>query len=390
MFKPIECQNAQIHLTGFGSGCSYGVIEMNTSEYKPEFCVWELTLKCNMRCKHCGSIAGKARENELTVDECLNVAEQLADLGCKQVTFIGGEVFLYEGWEKISRKLSEKGVDVNLITNGFLLGDEQVAQIKYARLTNVGISLDGMESNHNNMRNISTSFEKVMQALEILNKEGIPVAIVTSLIERNFVDLWPMYDLLLEKGVKLWQMQIVNPMGNMADKKNLLLDPAKVPLITRFIREKRKEQKIAIYAGDNIGYFDENELYLRGEFGTICSWSGCQAGLRVVGIGSTGNVKGCESLYSDEFIEGNLREESLSEIWYKEGNFAYNRNFDTSMLTGSCKDCNKGAICRGGCRGACYFTTDSKFENPYCCYPGKTSISKDYFKSNLLKYSEKN
>jgi radical SAM protein with 4Fe4S-binding SPASM domain len=350
----------------------YGVIQMNSDEYKPEFCVWELTLKCNMRCKHCGSVAGEARENELTVDECLNVAEQLADLGCKLVTFIGGEVFLYEGWEKISRKLSEKGVDVNLITNGFLLGDEQIAQIKYARLANVGISLDGMEDNHNNIRNIITSFEKVIEAFDRLNREGIPIAIVTSLIDKNLEDLSSMYDLLVEKGIKLWQMQIVNPMGKMADRKNLLLDPEKVPLITRFIREKRNEQTITIYAGDNIGYFDENELYLRGQPGTICAWSGCQAGLRVVGIDSIGNVKGCESLYSDEFIEGNLREESLSEIWYKEGNFAYNRNFDISMLTGSCKDCDKGAICRGGCRGACYFTTDSKFENPYCCYPGKT------------------
>lgn len=362
---------------------------MNTDEYRPEFCVWELTLKCNMKCRHCGSMAGKARENELTVDECLNVAEQLADLGCKQVTLIGGEVFLYEGWEKISRKLSDNGVDVNLITNSFLLGDEQIAQIKYARLTNVGISLDGMEDNHNNMRNISTSFKKVMEAFDILNREGIPIAVVTSLINRNFEDLSPMHDLLIEKGIKLWQIQIVNPMGNMADKKNLLLDPAKVPLITRFIREKRNEQKIVIYAGDNIGYFDENELYLRSQPGTICEWSGCQAGLRVVGIDSTGNVKGCESLCSDEFIEGNLREESLSTIWYKEGNFAYNRNFDINMLTGSCENCDKGAICRGGCRGACYFTTDSKFENPYCCYPGKTNVGKDYFENNLLKYYEK-
>lgn len=345
---------------------------MNPSEYIPEFCVWELTLKCNMKCKHCGSVAGKARENELTVDECLNVAEQLVDLGCKQVTFIGGEVFLYKGWEKIARKLSESGLYVNLITNGLLLGDEQIAQIKYAKLTNVGISLDGMEDNHNTIRNVNISFEKVMEAFDILKREEIPVAIVTSLVNSNFGDLWPMYDLLAEKGIKLWQIQIVTPMGNMADNKGLLLDPVKVPLITKFIREKRDEQEIVIYAGDDIGYFDENELYLRSRPGTICEWSGCQAGLRVVGIDSIGNVKGCESLYSDEFIEGNLREESLSTIWYKEGNFAYNRDFDISMLTGSCKDCDKGAICRGGCRGSCYFTTDSKFENPYCCYPGKS------------------
>ena len=349
---------------------------MNPSKYRPEFCVWELTLKCNMRCRHCGSMAGKARENELTVDECLNVAKQLVDLGCKQVTLIGGEVFLYDGWEKISRKLSENGLDVNLITNGFVLGDEQIAQIKHARLVNVGISLDGMKDNHNNIRNVNTSFEKVMEAFDVLNREGIPVAVVTSLIDRNFEDLWPMYDLLVEKGIQLWQIQIINPMGNMADKKGFLLDPSKVSLVTRFIREKRNEQKIMIYAGDNIGYFDENELYLRSQPGMKYEWFGCQAGLRVVGIDSIGNVKGCESLYSDEFVEGNLRKESLSEIWYKEGNFAYNRSFDIGMLTGSCKGCDKGAICRGGCRGACYFTTDSKFENPYCCYPGKINLEK--------------
>lgn len=347
---------------------------MNPNEYRPEFCVWELTLKCNMRCKHCGSRAGKARKNELTVDECLNIAGQLVDLGCKQVTFIGGEVFLYGGWEKISRKLAENDLDVNIITNGFLLGDEQIAQIKHARLVNIGISLDGMEDNHNNIRNVNTSFEKVMEAIDVLNREGVPVAVVTSLIDQNFEDLWPMYDLLVEKGIQLWQLQIVNPMGNMADKKGFLLDPTKVPLVTRFIREKRNEQKLMIYAGDNIGYFDENELYLRSQPGTMYEWFGCQAGLRVVGIDSIGNVKGCESLYSDEFIEGNLRKESLSEIWYKKGNFTYNRAFDISMLTGSCKGCDKGAICRGGCRGACYFITDSKFENPYCCYPGKTKV----------------
>lgn len=158
----------------------------------------------------------------------------------------------------------------------------------------------------------------------------------------------------------------------MANKKDILLDPTKVPLITRFIREKRNEQKIRICAGDDIGYFDENEFYLHNRPGTICAWSGCQAGLRVIRIDSIGNVKGCEYLYSDEFIEGNLRTESLSEIWFKEGNFAYNRNFDIKMLTSSCKNCDKGVIYRGGCRGACYFTAESKFENYYCCYPGKS------------------
>lgn len=343
---------------------------MNRSEYVPEVCVWELTLKCNMRCVHCGSVAGRARRNELTVDECLGIADELLDLGCRQVTFIGGEVFLYQGWEKIARKLSEDGAVVNIITNAFMVGDAQIDQIKYGQVVNVGISVDGMEGNHNRIRNVRTSFKKVLEAFERLGREDVPIAVVTSLLDFNFYDLEPMYDLFVDNGVTIWQIQIVAAMGNMAEKKNFLLDPAKVPLITRFIRDKRSEQKIRIYAGDDIGYYDENELYLRNSPGTICAWHGCQAGLRVVGIDSVGNVKGCESLYSDDFIEGNLREESLKEIWHKEGNFAYNREFDIGQLTGKCAGCDKARICRGGCRGSCYFTSGSLFENPYCCYPG--------------------
>jgi radical SAM protein with 4Fe4S-binding SPASM domain len=340
-------------------------------DYVPQSCVWELTLKCNMGCIHCGSSAGKARDNELTIEECLDVADQLIGLGCEYLTLIGGEVFLYDGWEKIARRLSEGGVDVNIITNAYHFGDEQIDQIRYAKLGNVGISLDGMENAHNRIRNSKKSFQRVMNAFDRLNEENIPISVVTSLLDFNFYDLDAMHDVLAEKGIPAWQIQIANAMGSMAENRNLLLDPAKIPLITRFIREKRNELKVRIYAADDIGYYDENEFYLRNRPGRITVWGGCQAGLRVVGIDSVGNVKGCESLYSDAFIEGNLREESLKEIWTKEGNFAYNRNFKIENLAGTCEGCDRGPICRGGCRGSCYFTTGNRFENPYCCYPEK-------------------
>ncbi len=126
-----------------------------------------------------------------------------------------------------------------------------------------------------------------------------------------------------------------------------------------------------VYAGDDIGYFDEHEFCLRSDPGALSAWQGCQAGLRAVGIDSVGNVKGCESLYDARFIEGNLRETPLKDIWFREGAFAYNRQFDPSMLQGACAGCDKGPICRGGCRGMCYFTTGSLYHNTYCCYPGK-------------------
>ena len=81
-----------------------------------------------------------------------------------------------------------------------------------------------------------------------------------------------------------------------------------------------------------------------------------------------GGVKGCESLYTDEFIEGNIRQDSLSAIWHNKDNFAYNRHFDKNSLRGKCGQCNMGEFCRGGCKGISYFNKGHFFENPYCIY----------------------
>jgi len=321
-----------------------------------------------MNCLHCGSRAGRARENELSHEEAMNVAEELMKLGCKHVSFIGGEVFLYDGWEKIARKLTDGSLSVNVITNGFLFGDKQVEEVRYAGLSNVALSIDGMQENHNRIRNNACSFARLTQTMDRLNKEDIPVGVNTTLLDCNVVDLEDLYKFLLDMNVKIWQLQLANPMGSLSDHKDLVISVNNIKKVTAFIKAKRDEAKMNIYTGDNIGYYDENEKFIRGLPGNINYWSGCQAGLTAVGIDSIGNVKGCESLYDDIFIEGNLREETLSDIWFKEGNFAYNRNFDRALLTGKCKECDMGVFCRAGCRGACFFTKGHYFENAYCIY----------------------
>ena len=42
-------------------------------------------------------------------------------------------------------------------------------------------------------------------------------------------------------------------------------------------------------------------------------------------------------MYDDTFIEGNLRQRSLQEIWNDPDAFAYNRKFRPELLTGACR-----------------------------------------------------
>lgn len=323
-------------------------------------------MRCNLRCLHCGSKAGKKRPLELSVTQCLKTADELWELGCKYVTFIGGEILLYPGWEKIARHLSRLGAQVNIISNGWSLGDKEVEQIKYAKLINVGLSLDGLAGNHDKIRGRQGSYQRVLQAIDRLRAARIDVGIITTLMDFNLPDLNSLHQLLVSKKVTSWQIQIATSMGQMAAHQGALLNSAKMAEITRFFRVKSDCLAPVMVAGDNIGYYDEHESCLRNLPGRWGTWGGCQAGLSVIGIDSAGNVRGCESLYDARFIEGNVLEEPLQTIWFRETGFAYNRQFDVSSLQGKCRECDKAMVCRGGCSGINYFSTGSVHHNVYC------------------------
>jgi hypothetical protein len=114
-------------------------------------------------------------------------------------------------------------------------------------------------------------------------------------------------------------------------------------------------------------------LRSRGWRGNRQSWQGCQAGLRAVGIEADGGVKGCLSLQAkfdgrDPFVEGNLRQSRLAQIWYRPGVFAYNREFTPESLTGGCKGCEMASVCRGGARCVSAAFCGHLGEDPYCYY----------------------
>lgn len=331
-----------------------------------------MTLLCNMKCLHCGSRAGKSRSNELSKSECLNIADQLIEMGNEHITLIGGEIFLVPHWQKIARRFVSAGVDVNIITNGYNIGTQQLEDLKESGIKDVGISIDGLQETHDFIRNRKDSFKNAINTIQKLKKEGFRIGVVTTILDINVEDLEKLYQILKSLGVYLWQLQVASPMGRCENKKSYLLAPNKIPMIIKFICKKRalKSEPILI-AADNIGYYNDCDINIRSsKLGKTSYFTGCVAGLFNIGIDSVGNVRGCQSLYSEKFIEGNLREKTLYEIWHKKDAFSYNRNFKFNMLDGKCKGCDKGYICAGGCRQISYFSSGKEnfYNNIYCSY----------------------
>ena len=330
--------------------------------YKLRSCVWEITLSCCFSCAYCGSRGGHARENELTTEECLDIAKQLKELGCRRVSLIGGEVFMRDDWDIIVKALTERNIKVCIITNGFTMSKDIINALKDCKIESVAVSLDGPQRAHDKYRQ-KGSYNRAISAIDALIKDGIAVSAISALRSDNYMLLEELYNTLKNYDIFAWQLQACSPMGFAED--NGIDTKFDAKYVINFVKNKLPIAKFSLGIADNIGYYTKEEGTLRGRNNSY--FSGCSAGLTSIGIDSVGNVRGCESMYDDYFIEGNLRNKSLKEIWEDENAFSYNRHFSTDLLSGKCKDCKFGMYCAGGCRSYNYFTNDKKlYENVLC------------------------
>ncbi len=336
--------------------------------YRLRSCVWEITLACCFSCRYCGSGAGKARAGELTTEECLAVAEQLAEIGCERVSLIGGEVFLRPDWDAIASALTGRGVRTAVITNGWLFDDGTIRRLRGAGIESVAVSLDSVEPVHDRFRQ-SGSFRRAAAAIDALSAGGIPVSVISTLYAQAAEHIGDFYEWLREKDIFAWQIQACSPMGNAAGGPDWRFDHAKV---LEFVASRMYDAPFSMGVADNIGYYTPDEGSLRGNLSGRAVFRGCRAGLSAVGVDSVGNVRGCESMYDERFIEGNLREKSLRELWEAPGAFAYNRSFRKELLTGKCARCAVGEFCAGGCRSYNFFTHGKPYES-LCCARGESN-----------------
>lgn len=339
--------------------------------YKPVTCVWEVTMGCNMRCKHCGSSCEKSLPGELSTEEGYKFIDMCADMGLKWITLSGGEPLTRKDIPLLVKRIREKGIDANIITNGWNVTDDLAKKLKEAGVSVVAISIDGTEEIHDSIRK-KGSFARSKNAFEILGKNGIQTGCITTITNKNLYCLNELKKQLIDMGVASWQVQIGLPMGNLAKNNDWVITPDKINYIIDFCYNVFLEDKIKIFPADCIGYYNKklteiinHTFNLNNDF----IWDGCNAGKHGFGILHNGDILGCTSIRNKSFIEGNIKEKSLKEIWESKDLFKWNRQMTRSKLTGDCHTCKYADICLGGCANTRLSMNGSIYsENLYCSH----------------------
>lgn len=322
---------------------------------------WELTLSCNLRCRHCASAAGLPRKDELTLDEALALCDQFPPLGVQEVDFTGGEPLMRPDWWRIADRVAANGILTRIVTNGLPLTPATVERIRDVGLSTVGVSLDGMEATHDEIRAYPGLWRRVLAGIERTLEAGVAVGVITAVNAKNLGELPALLSLLQSIGVSHWQLQPNLPRGRSGESPDLHLSDRQFLELGAFFRteQPRMEEKgFSIVPADSLGYFTGLDLL-------DPPWRGCHAGLFTVGITSDGKVKGCLTM-PDGMIEGDLRRNDLWEIWFREGAFPYTRQFSVDKMGPECRGCALAEQCRGGCTSMSYVCTGSFHNDPYC------------------------
>ena len=125
-------------------------------------------------------------------------------------------------------------------------------------------------------------------------------------------------------------------------------------------QKRLKEAGLSIAPADSFGYFTKFDT-------RTPQWRSCPAGIASCGITSDGRVKGCLSM-PDELTEGDLRDNDLWDVWFRDDAFPYNRGFGPRSLGENCSDCDMAHRCQGGCSAMSYATTGTFHNDPFCFY----------------------
>jgi radical SAM protein with 4Fe4S-binding SPASM domain len=303
------------------------IIDEAAQEHRLFGVTWELTYRCNTRCRHCylvkpeGEAAREAARRELDLAQCIDVLDQLADLGVLSLTLTGGEILLRPDIMDIVHEARQRRFAVYLKTNGTLITPELADRIAELYVVQVDISLYGARpETHDGITQMPGSFERVVRAFRLLRERAVRTAARTTLMEANAHELEGMRRLVQGLGAHFGY----NPNLSVMD------DGCEVPL--------------------EYGLSDDalRDLWSKDPQGEGPDWepsrySGpvCNAGLNRLCIGPYGDVYPCVQL---RLAAGSLWEQQLADIWRNSPVLRQLRQFTWSDLE-VCHQCHLRDFC---------------------------------------------
>ena len=284
----------------------------------------------------------------------------------------------------LASKIKALNMDLSIITNGTIYSDEIFEKLKNLKPRAVAVSLDAANAEiHDRIRGQKGAFEKSWKFINRALKEKLPVSVITTVHKMNLKELPSMREQIRGKNIA-WQIQTAGAEGARFPK-DMLLDADEFYSVGFFIESSRcnySVKELPVIGAHDMGF---NSMLMK-NITLQNKWRGCEAGISVLGIRSNGDILGCLAINEDEFIEGNIRESSICDLWNNPNGFAYTRNFKLKDAGEYCAGCEYLADCKGGCNEMSLMKTGKVHNDSYCFYKMEQRLFKEELKNPVKRF----
>lgn len=351
------------------------------SKDKRPVVVWNCTKRCNLSCRHCYSNStGESALYELSTVEGKALINDLAAFGSPVLLFSGGEPLLRRDLFELIDEAVSKGMRAVISTNGTLIDAEMAVRLKEARLSYVGVSLDGMEEVNDRFRGRKGAFREALQGIGNCKRAGIKVGLRFTINKYNYREIGDIFHLMKEEGIPrvcFYHLVYSGRASSLRDEDLSHEESREVVdlIINETIKLKRFNPAAEVLTVDN--HCDGPYLYLRMlKEGHHRS----EAVYRLLSYNqgnSSGRGIGCISwdgeVHADQFWRhesfGNILERPFSEIWTDLSNPLMNKLKDKkSYVKGRCARCRWLSICGGNFRVRAEAVTGDLWASDPACY----------------------
>lgn len=299
---------------------------------------WNITNKCNLKCKQCNLEFNNEIYNELSYDECLKVIDDLAENKVFLISFTGGEPLVRKDLKDLISYAHSKRITTCIATNGLLLDDDFLKHIKSNGTTAIGISLDSFIRDKNDSIRGFKTYDRIINAIKIAINYGINVIISVVINRNNIKELPDFLSSAYSLGCKRVKVQV--EIQKNKGKYNLSLNSDELEYVGKVCGEFCNT-----ISNDDYIVFCCYTNYLKGYFRSGITSSNCNAGFKRINILANGDLRICELL--EESVIGNLKNEKFKNIW---NNSALVKKWNEVHVLGEkCIGCNQSNICKGGC-----------------------------------------
>jgi radical SAM protein with 4Fe4S-binding SPASM domain len=356
----------------------------------PVSVVWSLSYKCNLHCMHCYQNADGSSRDELTVEEQLNIVDQMAQAGVSLVVLSGGEPLTNPNLGRLIERIRKYGMAVSIDSNGVLLDRENVQYLKQHGVGSVELSLDSVDPIvHDRFRGLDGAFQKTLKAVELCSEAGLFTTVATTATTLNHLQSEEMISLARSHGAERVVFFDLIPAGRGKAVQELRLSRTQILELMKCVRRECSSHgevftelpQYVIYSShkDGTSISDDSDKALSFERFTVSSFfdcagennlykrfaaylGGCPAGRLYCNIQPNGDVTPCMFMPTYP-VAGNLRDQSFEEIW---NGPTFEALRERARLKGKCGECRFVTVC-GGCRAkAAAYEGDYLGQDPTC------------------------